>query len=152
MSCNAATPAGAGMCVRAHVAKEYRNLVEKDTINLSGRKGTSLVGHEDYEISYTGCRLGFGMGVFPDLKITHLIPKERISEEYLLRLAEANQISGGILDYKWLGEAPPDPLSVKGMLSMVKNVVLTGGFHRKHHLAQMRGQIKAKRKLANYNR
>ena len=95
MSCNAATPAGAGMCVRAHVAKEYRNLVEKDTINLSGRKGTSLVGHEDYEIAYTGCFLGFGMGVFPDLKITHLIPKERISEEYLLRLAEANQISGG---------------------------------------------------------
>jgi glycosyltransferase involved in cell wall biosynthesis len=152
MSCNAATPAGAGMCVRAHVAKEYRNLVEKDTINLSGRKGTSLVGHEDYEISYTGCRLGFGMGVFPDLRITHLIPKERISEEYLLRLAEANQISGGILDYKWLGKAPRDPLSVKGMLSMVKNVVLTGGFHRKHHLAQMRGQIKAKRRLANYHR
>jgi hypothetical protein len=151
MSCIAATPAGAGMCVRARVAKEYRNLVEKDTINLSGRKGTSLLGHEDYEIAYTGCFLGFGMGVFPDLKITHLIPKERISEEYLLRLAEANKISGGILDYKWLGESPPDPLSVRGILGMIKNVVLTGGFHRKHHLALMRGRIKAKRRLAKYN-
>ena len=94
MSCRAATPQGAGMCVRARVAKEYRDLLEKDTMNLSGRKGTSLVGHEDYEIAYTGCFLGFGMGIFPELRMTHLIPKERVSEEYLLRLAEANQISG----------------------------------------------------------
>jgi glycosyltransferase involved in cell wall biosynthesis len=151
MTCKAATPQGAGMCVRARVAKAYRDPLVNETIKLSGRKGTALVGHEDFEIAYTGCRLGFGMGIFPELRMTHLIPKERVSEEYLLRLAEANQISGGLLDYKWLGESPPDPLSVRGILGMVKNVVLTGGFHRKHHLALMRGRIKAKRRLANYN-
>ena len=118
-----------------------------DAMRLTDRKGAALVGHGDYEIAYVGCSLGLGMGVFPELKMTHLIPKERVSEKYLLQLAEANQISGGLLDYKWLGEPPPDPLSVRGILGMVKNVVLTGGFHRKHHLALMRGRIKAKRKL-----
>ena len=151
LTCSNATPVGAGMCVRASVANEYRRLHNADAMRLTDRKGASLVGHGDYEIAYVGCTLDLGMGVFPELKMTHLIPEVRVSEKYLLQLAEANQISGGLLDYKWLGEPPPDPLSVRGILGMVKNVVLTGGFHRKHHLALMRGRIKAKRRLAAYN-
>ena len=93
LSCSDATPHGAGMCVRASVANEYRRLHvhDRETIRLTGRKGTALVGHEDHEIAFVGCSLGFGMGVFPELKMTHLIPKERVSDEYFLRLAEATK-------------------------------------------------------------
>jgi len=145
-----ALPNGAGMCLRASVANEYRRLHDAETIRLTGRKGTALVGHEDTEIAFVGCSLGFGMGVFPELRITHLIPKERVSDEYLLRLAEGNQISGGLLEYKWLGTKPPNPFGVKGILSMFKNVVLTGGFHRRHYIAQVRGRTRALRALAKY--
>ena len=150
ISCKEATPAGAGMCVRATVAEEYCRLQSKEGIRLTDRTGGVLVGHGDYEIAYVGCSLGFGMGVFPELRMTHLIPKNRVSEKYLLQLTKGNEISGGLLAYKWLGETPPDPFSLRSMFSMVKNVVLTGGFHRRHHLAVLRGRIAARRALAQY--
>lgn len=150
LSCDDATPAGAGMCVRASVANEYGRRCKSETIRLTGREGTALVGHEDYEIAYAGCGLGFGMGVFPELKMTHLIPKERLSDEYFLRHAEGNEISAGLLAYKWLGQAPPDPFSSKGILSIVKNIVLARGFHRRHHIAVVRGRIAVRRALAEY--
>jgi glycosyltransferase involved in cell wall biosynthesis len=148
LSCSRAIPPGAGMCVRVHVAKEYCRLHARDTIHLTGRSGGALVGHEDYEISFVGCHLGFGMGVFPELKMTHLIPKERLSDEYFIRHAEGNQVSGGLLAYKWLGEVPPNPFSLKGVLSLVKHVFLAGGFDRKLYLAEMKGRIAARRAVA----
>jgi glycosyltransferase involved in cell wall biosynthesis len=152
LSCSDAIPAGAGLCVRASVAREYIRLNniedENEMVRITGRKGKTLVGHEDYEIAFIGCCLGFGMGVFPELRMTHLIPKERVMDEYFLRLAEGNELSGGLLAYKWMGSKPPDPFSAKGILSMVKNVVLTGGFHRRYHLALVRGRIAATRALA----
>lgn len=150
-TCNYATPSGAGLCVRTSVANEYRRLCGMESVRLTGRRGKSLLGHEDYEISFVACSLGLGMGVFPELRMTHLIPKERVSDEYQLRLAEGNEVSGGLLAYKWRGEIPPDPFSSRSILSMVKNVILTGGFHRRHHLAIVRGRIAARRELAGYN-
>jgi glycosyltransferase involved in cell wall biosynthesis len=150
LSCADATPSGAGMCVRASVANEYGRLQSTETIRLTGRVGTALVGHEDYEVSYVGCSLGFGMGVFPELRITHLIPKERVSDEYFLRHAEANAYSELLLNYKWLGIPPRSQLSPVAILSLVKNVVLTGGFHRRHHLARVRGRITGRRVLSKH--
>lgn len=150
LSCSEATPAGAGMCVRRGVADEYRRLQQTETIRLTGRQGTALVGHDDYEIAYVGCSIGLGMGVFPQLKLIHLIPKERVTERYLLRLAEGNQLSKGLLEYKWLNKAPLNPFSSWGILSFVKNVVMTSGFHRRYHLAFIRGRIAARRALAKY--
>jgi hypothetical protein len=34
---------------------------------------------KDREMSEVACEMGFGTGVFPELKLTHLIPKERTS-------------------------------------------------------------------------
>ena len=148
LTCWEATPVGAGMCVRARVATAYRHLQNTNPTPLIGRKGAGLLGHDDYEISFTGCSIGLGMGVFPELKMTHLIPKERLSDEYHLRLAEGNETSGGVLTYKWSGTLPPHPFSLRGILSMLKNVVLARGFRRRHHLAIVRGRIAARRALA----
>jgi glycosyltransferase involved in cell wall biosynthesis len=151
LSCSDATPVGAGMCVRAIVANEYRRIQTQQTIQITGRTGTKLVGHEDYEIAFVGCTLGFGMGVFPELRMTHLIPKERLSDEYFIRHAEGNELSSGLMAYKWLGQTPENPFSSKGLLSIIKNVVLTGGFHRWHHLAIVKGRTAARRALARYD-
>jgi hypothetical protein len=148
LSCSDATPVGAGMCVRASVADEYRRVHNSESMRLTDRKGAALVGHGDYEIAYAGCSLGLGMGVFPELKMTHLIPKERVSDDYQLRLVEGNQISEGLLAYKWMGTKPPAPFSAKAILSMIKNVVLIGGFHRRRHLAIVRGRIAVRRALS----
>jgi glycosyltransferase involved in cell wall biosynthesis len=148
LSCSEATPTGAGMCVRASVAIEYCRLERTETIRITGRKGTALVGHEDYELSYVGCSLGLGMGVFPELRMAHLIPKERLSDDYFLRHAEGNAHSEVLLNYKWLGTPPRSPFSSIAILSLIKNVMLSRGFHRRHHLARVRGRIAARRALA----
>jgi glycosyltransferase involved in cell wall biosynthesis len=149
LSCSDATPVGAGMCIRSRVARAYYELQRKNATPLIGREGTGLLSHEDYEMSFVGCSLGFGMGVFPELRMTHLIPKERLSDEYHLRLAEGSETSGILLAYKWMGTLPPHPFSSKGILSMVKNVVLSRGFHRRHHLAIVRARIAARRAITN---
>ena len=150
LTCSDATPVGAGMCLRAKVAKEYCRLALTEKIRIKGRQGRGLTAHEDYDLAFVGCSLGFGMGVFPELRMTHLISKGRVTDDYHLRLAEGNEVSGGLLFYKWEGTTPPNPLSAHGLLSMVKNVVLTGGFHRRHHLAIVRGRIAALREVAKY--
>ena len=126
--CNDAMPVGAGLCIRASVATEYSRVSTSGAIRIAGRQGKpqagrrkALVGHEDLELCFVGCSM------FPELTLTHLIPRERASDAYMLRLLEGNEISGGLLAYKWLGATPPSPLSVKSLLSVVKNVVLTGG-------------------------
>jgi hypothetical protein len=53
-----------------------------------GRKGNALPGVDDWEMAMSACDLGLGMGKFPELSLTHLIPKERIQLDYLLALQE----------------------------------------------------------------
>ena len=149
-SCLRAIPLGAGMCVRAPAAAQYLRYVAQDTLPILGRKGTSLTSHEDTEISLVACSSGWGMGVFPELRITHLIPRARVSEQYLLKLVEGSELSGALLTYKWFEKSVPNPFAIRRLLSVVKNVVLTGGFHRRQFLATVRGKMAARRILLQH--
>src|SRR3984893_9229707 len=70
----AAQPWGAGMCIRREVFTAYaeatRNNPRRLRLDLQGR-GLAYGG--DTDMAYTGCSIGFGMGGFPELKITNLI-------------------------------------------------------------------------------
>ena len=61
------------------------------------------LGGDDREFSYVATDLGMGVGTFPELRVLHLIPKERMSEAYLVKLIQGNTISNILLEYKWLG-------------------------------------------------
>jgi hypothetical protein len=150
LTCGAAIPLGAGLCVRSTVANEYlRFCANPANIRITGRRGTSLVGHEDYEISFVGCQMGFGMGVFPELKMTHLIPEGRSTDDYFLRLLEGCRISGTVLDFKWPttyagAHLARSPRSIRGLLSLGKNALLKRGFDRSIFFANRRGTIKGR--------
>ncbi len=92
------TPCGAGMCVRKKVAQKYVELVSQDSKRLGlDRKAQSLMSAGDSDLAFTACDIGFGIGVFTSLNITHLIPSKRLDEDYLLRLVEAMAYSHIIL-------------------------------------------------------
>jgi hypothetical protein len=74
-----------------------------------------------------GLQKGLGIGIFPELKLTHLISKERVAEDYLIRLFEGTGISNLLLACKWRGELPWSPLTGRGPLSLLKNLVLRSG-------------------------
>lgn len=44
------------------------------------------------------CDLGMGMGLFASLKLTHLIPPDRLTEDYLVRLVEGLAYSSLVLN------------------------------------------------------
>jgi glycosyltransferase involved in cell wall biosynthesis len=148
MTCLDAEPWGAGMSVRINVAKEYMMQFRKGAIQIMGARGMSLLGGEDVEICYVACSLGLGMGLFPELKLTHLIPKERIDEDYLVRMAEGIHTTAFLLTYKWQGICPRSLFAGLGVVSMLRDILHYRGIHRRMYLARLRGIIAARRTIA----
>ena len=140
-----AMPMGAGLCVRKEVAVAYSQYCDQSSIQLTDRQGESLVGKGDTEISFVCCSLGLGTGVFPELKLSHLIPQHRVAEDYFVRLAEGTYVSDFLLGYKWRRIIPQSPFSLKTLLSIVKTILLHRGVDRDIRFAWVRALAKAKR-------
>jgi hypothetical protein len=72
------------MCLTRNVASAYREYNDTSSLQMTSRKGKKiLMCGEDLKICYVACKLGAGMRIFPQLKLklTHLVPKERVSKE-----------------------------------------------------------------------
>lgn len=108
---NHAVPPGAGQCVRASVARHYAQILRDQPLRRRlDRVGTSLSSCGDIDLALTSLDLGLGTGQFPELKLTHIIPPSRLTEEYLLRLTEGVAYSAHI--YAYLHGAKPADLLV----------------------------------------
>ena len=93
-----ATPLGAGMCLRRPVAEAYRQRVlSRPSLRQLGRRGSILTSGEDNDIVLTAIDLGFGSARFPTLRLTHLITRGRLTEEYIIKLHAGFEFSGLIL-------------------------------------------------------
>ena len=87
-------PAGAGMCLRATVARRFtENMAAHPERHQLGRTGSSVLTGEDWEMSLAACDLGLGMGHLPQLRLTHLIGANRIEMDYLVHLVETMTFS-----------------------------------------------------------
>lgn len=94
-----AIPWGAGLAVRREVANAFATMTTSDAQRRQlGRKGEVLHSGEDDEFSWIACGMGHGKGVFPELKITHLISATRVQLKYLLAIAEGHYYSEAILN------------------------------------------------------
>lgn len=76
-------PIGAGMCVKASALKIVS---ENGWLSLIGRKGNQLSSGEDTELSRKIFEQGYVFVSNYDMKLLHLIPKCRLSEEYVDKL------------------------------------------------------------------
>jgi hypothetical protein len=139
-----AIPLGAGLCVRREIARAYCGHCDQSPIEITDRRGASLVGGGDTEISFVSCSHGLGIGVFPELKLTHLIPQHRVSEDYMVRLGEGSMVSNLLLDYKWLNITPRTPFDLDGVLSILKTLLLRRGVDRRMRFAGVRAVLKAR--------
>jgi glycosyltransferase involved in cell wall biosynthesis len=143
-----AMPWGAGQCLRSRVALAYREHFEKSIVKINSansRGKPPFHGGEDVEIGYVACSFGLGIGVFPELKLVHLIPKERLNEDYIVRLLEGVSVSNVLLDYDWRGRGAPNPLGgVLGVPRMIRNLLRRKSFERRLYVAELRGQLRAR--------
>jgi glycosyltransferase involved in cell wall biosynthesis len=142
-NCKDAEPWGPGLCIRRRAALAYREFFKKSPLYIGGRTGESLLSGEDTEMNYVTCSLGLGMGIFPELKVVHLIPKFRLDEQYLGRLAQGLETSSIILFFKWGGIRPRSPFSPRVLIGLLKNCLLKRGIDRRLYLASFRARTAA---------
>jgi glycosyltransferase involved in cell wall biosynthesis len=80
-------PIGAGLGIRKQAAEVYAKRITGNSIRLAfGRTGKQLISGEDNDIVLTLLEAGWGVGYFPQLKLTHIISARRLTKEYLARL------------------------------------------------------------------
>lgn len=140
-------PAGAGMCVRRDVAQRYLDLhrAGQRAVQLD-RTGDSLVSGGDNDLAACACDIGLGVGLVSKLRLRHLIPRGRLTEEYLCRLSEGIQFSSSLLDAAWGGH--PEPRTPAGRaLDFVRTFRLRGP-HRRILRAAFTGRDRAARLIA----
>jgi hypothetical protein len=135
----ATTPAGVGSVVRRTVADAYVARMKSDPRwALLGRTADKLLSCEDIEIAMTACDLGLGKGVFRNLKLTHLIPAKRMTEDFLCRNAHGNGYSSVVHNYLRFGRVPAQP-SFFGRLNRVYRLWRMPARKRREEMAKDRG-------------
>jgi glycosyltransferase involved in cell wall biosynthesis len=150
-NCAERMPWGAGMCLRAKVATAYVRDFNESPIRITGRSGQSTASGEDFEISYVARALGFGVGIFPNLTLIHLMPASRVTPAYVLRLIDGISFSMALLDFKWRGIMPPSPKKGLFLLHFLKNVLSRNGFHRRAYFAGQRASFRARKIIVGAN-
>ena len=87
-------PPGAGMGIRKTVAEYYEQQIKADPV----RQGLDPVGDKlsragDTDLALCAFDVGFARGYYPQLKLKHLISKNRLEPEYFERLIEGSSYS-----------------------------------------------------------
>lgn len=87
-------PVGAGMCIRRRVAERYREWCgSSHNRGALDRLGKGLGGYGDMDLCQCAMDVGLGTGRSTQLKLTHLIPKTRLTLDYFVRHAEGDAAS-----------------------------------------------------------
>ena len=132
-------PWGAGLCVTRAIAVAYTQALARLKIShLLDRRGERLFCGGDDLFSWVSARLGCGFGVFPELRITHLIGAHRLTRAYFLRLVHDHAYSHGILRYLCFGEQQ-NGHGVEAMARMVLHGMRRGLFSMRCQWAEARG-------------
>lgn len=90
-------PCGAGMALRATVARAYTHAAQAPQRRQLDRVGAALTSCGDTDLARTAADIGLYLGYEPRLKLTHLIPAGRLRLSYLIKLVYAIQRDGWLL-------------------------------------------------------
>lgn len=146
---DATTPLGAGLCVRSSVARLYLKLHDEgQRPRLLDRTGSSLLSGGDNDLGACALDLGLGCGVMASLRVTHLIPKERLAEDYLLQLVESIAYSSRI--FLSLRSATRNGTPGRSLATAAANALRMARMNsreRRFHRAVRRGEARAEAEL-----
>jgi len=141
-------PRGAGLCVTRRVANAFRHFIEDlNVADVLGRRGQELFAGEDDVFSWVAVGGGQGFGLFPELRVTHLISASRLTPRYVVRLARDHALSHGVLRYLLTG-TQPDRLSWIRYVHVCLHGLKNGRFSMRYQLADSRGKDSAARFIA----
>jgi glycosyltransferase involved in cell wall biosynthesis len=140
-------PWGAGLAATRSVALHCTEILNRFKISsILDRHGTQLFSGGDDVFSWAAVGIGREFGIFPELKIRHLMPAGRVRPDYILRLLHDSAFSCSVRVFLLFGTKPNaiGPLSVVPVLVKVRN----GIFSMRCAWAERRGVAQAARFLA----
>jgi glycosyltransferase involved in cell wall biosynthesis len=141
-------PCGAGLCVRRKVAAYYSMLHATGHRPFQlDRIGRSLLSAGDNDLAACACDIGLGVGIFRSLSLTHLIPPNRLEEDYLIQLAEGVSLSGVLLRSLRDSSGAFQPRTWKRRVADMLRLVFKNRRQRRFHLATLRGERTARQFL-----
>lgn len=127
-------PCGAGMCVRKSVAEYYAGLHDAGGRSIMlDRAGDSLISGGDTDMAMCSCDIGLGLARSPALRLTHIMPKTRLKEKYLLKLIEGISYSNIVLaSFRSTVSRPKRGLrpSIRGLIRYLRMTPQERRFHR----------------------
>jgi len=137
-------PYGAGLCIRAEVGRAYSEKAAQDSLCTSlDRIGKGFGAAGDHDICHTGLELGFGVGRFPILRMTHLIPAARMNPDYFLKLARGNSRSALLLSLVRKTAASYRKTPLWPLFKLSVGWLVRRGMERRIFCAQARGELDA---------
>lgn len=101
-------PIGAGCVVRTAILRDHAASLSSAG-RIEGRTGTELLAGEDLDMALFAAERGYRIGVSGRLRLRHLIPAVRLTEEYMGRLLVGATRSNAALERKWTRD-PAKPL------------------------------------------
>lgn len=138
-------PVGAGSCVLRSVAEFYTTQVAHSELRRTlDRTGNSLMSGGDTDLVLTACEMGLSRGLFKTLRTDHLIPPQRLQEDYLLRLVEGIRVSGCLLELVHRPHKPPVLITWWWWFKFFCDCACKFGRKRRFYLANKRAQRKAR--------
>lgn len=108
---------GAGMVLRREVALAFREMVEDGTLTGIGRTGKSLASGDDTACCFIARGMGLQLAYAPALRLSHIIPKQRLEPDYLRRLVHGIGGSAARLDALFGGAQTLRILSLPQLLA-----------------------------------
>jgi glycosyltransferase involved in cell wall biosynthesis len=146
----ACIPWGAGLCVTRQIADSYRRLVQKLAVNeVIDRRGEQLFCGGDDLFSWASAGAGDGFGLFPELRVTHLILARRLNQEYFIRLIQAHSFSHGVLRYLLTGIGQRR-INILRYVHLFLHGIKNGRFSMRCQLAASRGEDCAARFISEH--
>jgi glycosyltransferase involved in cell wall biosynthesis len=147
----ASIPWGAGLCVSREVACAYERFFDNlpsSVMAVLGRRGRELFSGEDEVFSWIAASLGLGFGIFPSLRLTHLIPASRLSRHYFLKLIHDHTFSHCIRQFLLTGTRPRRIDGFRAV-HLLLHGIRNGGFSMQCQWADSRGAHAAARLIAD---
>ncbi|MEO6188722.1 MAG: glycosyltransferase [Ginsengibacter sp.] len=80
-------PYGSGLCIYTSLLKDFMSLTREGKFTMSTARDANAVAAGDETQMVLHCiDKGYAAGITPALRITHIIPRERVQREYLQKL------------------------------------------------------------------
>jgi hypothetical protein len=146
-----ALPCGAGLCVRRQVAEDYLQKASTSAFRKElDRSGVNLGAGGDSDLAECAVDTGLGTGRFTAMKLLHLIPKGRLTTNYIVRLYAGFAASQEVLSFLRPKPGISSPRGWEGEVRFLFNYLKAKGIQKRILWASHKARKQTRRLISAF--